>query len=110
MVMRRRRLERFGHVKRRDETENIRAVVEMKMEGKRPRGRPKLSWKDTVRPEGPESLEHQEGMGHCQGTMGRSQQDLLPRTGRRRRLLLLFLLLNFISGTYAHNDKGPENT
>ena len=35
MVMRRRRLEWFEHVKRRDETECIRAVVEMKM---RPRG------------------------------------------------------------------------
>ena len=45
----RRRLEWFGHVKRRDETENSRAVVEMKMQGKRPRGRPKLRWKDTVR-------------------------------------------------------------
>ena len=31
MVMRRRRLEWFGHVKRRCATENIRAVVEMKM-------------------------------------------------------------------------------
>ena len=49
MVMRRRRLEWFGHVKRRDETGNIRAVVEMKMEGRRPRGRPKLRWKDTVK-------------------------------------------------------------
>ena len=48
VIMRRRRLEWFGHVKRRDETENIRAVVEMKMEGKRPRGRAKLRWKDTV--------------------------------------------------------------
>ena len=32
LVMRRRRLELFGHVKRRYETENIRAVAEMKME------------------------------------------------------------------------------
>ena len=42
----RRRLEWFWHVKRRDETENIRAVVELKMEGKRLRGR---QWNDTVR-------------------------------------------------------------
>ena len=48
-VMRRRRLEWLGHVKRRDETENIRAVAEMKMEQKRPRGRPKLQWNDTIR-------------------------------------------------------------
>ena len=48
-VMRRRRLELFGHIKRRDETENSRAVVEMKKEGKRLRGRPKWKWKDTVR-------------------------------------------------------------
>ena len=51
MLMRRRLLESFGHNKGRDETENIRAVAEMKMEGKRPRGRPKLRWKDTVRRE-----------------------------------------------------------
>ena len=49
MVVRRRRLEWFGHIKRSDETENIHAVVEMKMEGKRPRGRKKLRWNDTVR-------------------------------------------------------------
>ena len=42
MVMRKRRLEWFRHVKRRDETENIKAIAEMKMEGKRPRGRPRL--------------------------------------------------------------------
>ena len=34
MVMRKRRLQWFGHVKRRGERENNRAVVEMKMEGK----------------------------------------------------------------------------
>ena len=49
MVMRRRRLEWFRCVKRRDETENIRAVVAMQMEGKRPGGRPRLQWKDTGR-------------------------------------------------------------
>ena len=43
--MRRRRLEWFGHVKRRGETENIRAVAEMKIPG----GRQKLRWNDTVR-------------------------------------------------------------
>ena len=48
-VMRRRRLEWVGHVKRRGETENIQAVAEMKMEGTRPRGRPKLRWNDTGR-------------------------------------------------------------
>ena len=42
-AMERRRLEWFGHVKRRGETENIRAVAEMKMEGKRPRGRTKVA-------------------------------------------------------------------
>ena len=37
-AMRPRRLEWFGHVKRRDETENIRAVAEIKREGKRDQG------------------------------------------------------------------------
>ena len=50
MVVRRRRSEWFGHdIVRRDETENIRAVGEMKMEPKLPRGRPKLRSKDSVR-------------------------------------------------------------
>ena len=48
-VTRRRGREWFGQVKRRDETENIRAVAEMKMDWKRPRRRPKLRWYDTVR-------------------------------------------------------------
>ena len=46
VAMTMRRLEWFGHVKRRDETETIRAVVELKMN---PRGRPKLRWKDPIK-------------------------------------------------------------
>ena len=49
IVVRMGRLEWCGHVGRRDETENDRAVVEMKMERKRTRWRPTLRWKDTVR-------------------------------------------------------------
>ena len=83
MVMRRRRLEWFGHVKRRDETENILAVVEMKMERKPRRGRPKLRWKDTVRRD-PKAWNIREEWATDRERL-RSLQDPLPRTGRRRR-------------------------
>ena len=48
VVMRIGRLEWFGHVKRR-ETENIRVVAEINVEGEWHRRRPILRWKDTVR-------------------------------------------------------------
>ena len=47
--MRRRRLEWFGYIKRADETENIRSVVELKMGELRPRGSQKLRWGDKSR-------------------------------------------------------------
>ena len=43
-----RMLEWFGHVKRKYETGDIGAVAEMKMEGKRPKGKLRLRWKDIV--------------------------------------------------------------
>ena len=49
MGMRRKRLEWFGHGKGRAETGGIRAVVDMKTDGKRPRGRPTLRWNVAVR-------------------------------------------------------------
>ena len=61
IVMRRDRLEWFRHIKRREDTENIRAIMEMKMEGKR-------AWKEAQfaleshYQKGPESLEQQGGM------------------------------------------------
>ena len=63
IVMVMRRLQWFGHLRRSVETENIRAVAEIKMEGKRHKGRPRLRWKDTVRRD-MKSLDDQGGMGH----------------------------------------------
>ena len=80
MVMR--RLEWFEHVKRRDETDNTRAVAKMKMEGKRPRGKPRLRWKDTVsRDMEVSSMEDRGRMGL--GERERSPQDPQPCTGRQ---------------------------
>ena len=44
----RRRLRWFGHVKRRDEGDPLRRVGELIMEGRRPPGRPKKTWKKTI--------------------------------------------------------------
>ena len=74
----RRRMELSGPVKRRHETENIREVVEMKMEGNRPRGRPKLRWRDTVRRDMKAWKIREEWATE------RSLQDPPPHTGRRR--------------------------
>ena len=48
-VMRKRRLEWFGHVCRREEDQDVRRVFEMKIDGSRGRGRPKQRWYDTVK-------------------------------------------------------------
>ena len=44
MIIKRRKWSLFEHMKIKDETENIRAVAEIKMEGQRHRGRPRLRW------------------------------------------------------------------
>ena len=52
--------EGLGMVRALKKRGNIRAVAEMKMEGKRPRGRHRLRWEDTVR----RNLEDQGLMDH----------------------------------------------
>ena len=39
----------FGHVQRRDKDEARRKILQMKVDGTRNRGRPKLRWRDLVK-------------------------------------------------------------
>ena len=48
MVLRKRRLFWFGHVKRRNEDDPLSRIQEVVAPGRRPRGRPKKTWKDCV--------------------------------------------------------------
>ena len=43
------RLRWYGHVSRRDDIHMTRTVLDMVVEGVRPRGRPKLRYMDTIR-------------------------------------------------------------
>ena len=44
VVMRTRRLRWFGHVERKDGEDWVRKYMNMEVDGKRPRGRPKKTW------------------------------------------------------------------
>ena len=48
-VVRLRRLRWFGHVRRRKESSWLRRCMDMEIEGRNPKGRPKLTWKQVVR-------------------------------------------------------------
>ena len=47
--MREARLRWFGHIWRRDGSDAIKRVMELEVEGQRPRGRPRRRWTDTIR-------------------------------------------------------------
>ena len=47
--LREKRLIWFGHVQRRDKDDDTRTILQMTVDGKRNRGRPKLRWRDLVR-------------------------------------------------------------
>ena len=109
MAMRRRRLEWFGHVKRRDETENIRAVAEMKMEGKRPRRRPQLRWKDTVRRDVKAWSIREVWATDRERQMEKSLQDPLPCN--QRQFFSHDVELNnkdILHFTFTHGDGGER--
>ena len=47
-VINKNKLRWFGHVMRREEESTLRVVMQLKMKGKRPRGRPRLRWLDNI--------------------------------------------------------------
>ena len=47
-LMRRKRMQWYGHVRRRESENDTRRESEMTVKGVRPRGRPKKRWCDTV--------------------------------------------------------------
>ena len=48
VLLRRRRLRWFGHVKRRGQEEPLSKIMELEVDGRRPRGCPKKSWRKIV--------------------------------------------------------------
>ncbi len=47
--LRKKRLRWFGHVHRRNKDDATRKILQMEVDGKRNRGRPKLGWRDLVK-------------------------------------------------------------
>ena len=49
LVLQRNRLRWYGHVLRKDDDDWVKKCIEYEVEGSRPRGRPKKTWKEVVR-------------------------------------------------------------
>ena len=48
-IIQRERLRWFGHIQRMDEGNDVKKVLTLEVEGKRPVGRPKLSWMEVIK-------------------------------------------------------------
>ena len=49
LVLQQNRLRRYGHVLRKEDDDWVKKCMEYEVEGPRPRGRPKRTWRDVVR-------------------------------------------------------------
>ena len=48
-VIRRGRLRWYGHVMRKQDEDWVKKCISMEVDGKKPRGRPKFTWMDTIK-------------------------------------------------------------
>ena len=48
LILQQNRLRRYGHVLRKEDTDWVKKCVEYEVEGSRPRGRPKRTWREVV--------------------------------------------------------------
>ena len=73
-VMRTRRLDWFGHVERKNDDDWVKRCMRMEVDGKRPVGRPKKTWMDTIqedrRSRGVETQDTGDRVGWRRGVRG----------------------------------------
>jgi len=48
LILQQNRLRWYGHVLRKEDTDRVKKCMECEVEGSRPRGRPKRTWKEVV--------------------------------------------------------------
>ena len=66
LVLQQNRLRWYGHVLRKDDDDWVKKCMEPEVEGSRPRGRPKKTWKEVVREDcQARKLNKEDAMDHC---------------------------------------------
>ena len=68
LVLQQNRLRCYGHVLRKDDDDWVKKCMEYEVEGLRPRGRPKMTWREVVREYcQAHKLNKEDAMDHCNG-------------------------------------------
>jgi len=65
LILQQNRLRWYGHVLRKEDSDWVKKCIEYEVEGSRPRGRPKRSWKEVVQKDcHASSLNNEDAMDH----------------------------------------------
>jgi len=66
LILQQNRLRRYGHVLRKQDTDWVKKCMEYEVEGSRPRGRPKRTWKEVVQKDcQARNLDKEDAMDRC---------------------------------------------